>query len=198
MNAKKRAIFLDKDGTLVEDIPYNVDPERITLVRGAGVGLRMLAGAEFELVVVSNQSGAARGYFKECQLVAVEARLRELLREQGVALLACYWCPHHPEGAIARLAFECLCRKPMPGMPLRAAAEHGIDLEQSWMVGDILNDIEAGRRAGCRTVLIDNGNETEWQQGPHRWPHFTAPDLVTAASYILAADQKRRELERTP
>jgi D-glycero-D-manno-heptose 1,7-bisphosphate phosphatase len=97
-----------------------------------------------------------------------------------------YYCPHSPDGVITRYAIPCTCRKPMPGMLYRAAREHGLDLAQSWMVGDILDDIEAGRRAGCRTVLIDNGNETEWKRSPLRTPHLTAPNLYTAAAMIAA------------
>jgi histidinol-phosphate phosphatase family protein len=180
-----RAVFLDKDGTLIEDVPYNVDPERIRLTPGAAEGLRGIAAAGYLLIVVSNQSGVAHGYFAEEDLAAVERRLQELLGEQGVRLDGFYHCPHHPHGQVASYAVACSCRKPQPGLILRAAQEHDVDVTQSWLVGDILNDIEAGRTAGCRTILIDNGNETEWQLSPRRQPHFVVRDLREAAQVIL-------------
>ncbi len=179
-----RAVFLDKDGTLIEDVPYNVDPARIRLMPRAAEGLRALDAAGYRLIVVSNQSGVARGYFEEAALAAVETRLRELLAEAGVPLAGFYYCPHHPEGSVPAYAVECACRKPLPGLIERAAREHGIDLAASWLVGDILNDIEAGRAAGCRTVLLDNGHETEWILTPRRRPHHTAADLSEAAAVI--------------
>jgi len=190
---QKRAVFLDKDGTLVRDVPYNVDPARIELMPGAPKALAAFAAAGFELVVVSNQSGVARGLFEESALAAVEQRLTELLAP--VRLAGFYWCPHHPEGTRSRYAMDCLCRKPRPGLLLRAAAQHAIDLRASWFIGDILNDVEAGRRAGCRTILLDNGHESEWQLSPIRTPHITVADWATAASAILATESLRLERE---
>nr|WP_246350995.1 HAD family hydrolase [Deinobacterium chartae] len=183
------AVFLDKDGTLIEDVPYNVDPRRIRLMRGALEGLSALQRAGYALVVVTNQSGVARGLFAEEALGAVEARLRELLACAGVSLEGFYACPHHPEGRLSAYALECACRKPRPGLLLRAAEELGLDLAASWMVGDILHDVEAGRRAGCRALLLDTGGETEWVPGPLRTPHAVADDLREAARIILAATQ---------
>ena len=186
MAVSTRAVFLDKDGTLVEDVPYNADPELMRLAPGALEGVRLLAGAGYRLVVVSNQSGVAHGYFAEEALAGVEARLRELLAEGGVSLAGFYYCPHHPQGSVAGYDVACACRKPRDGLLRTAAREQGIDLTRSWMVGDILHDVEAGRRAGCRTVLIDNGNETEWELSPQRQPHFTASDLTEAARILLS------------
>jgi len=191
----KRAVFLDKDGTLIDDVPYNVDPALLRLARNAGPALRLMQQMDYRLIVVSNQSGVARGLFDEAALPPLFAALQDMLARQGVMLDGCYWCPHHPEGMAAGYAVECGCRKPMPGMLLQAAREHGIDLAQSWMVGDILNDVEAGRRAGCRTVLVDNGNETEWLRSPLRTPDIMAPDLLAAAQAMqhLDADRPLRE-----
>jgi len=183
-----RAIFLDKDGTLVEDVPYNVNPALIELTWKAGQGLQLLKQLGYALIVVTNQSGVAKGLFTETALDPVQHRLAERLAQYGVTLDGFYYCPHSPDGVISRYAIPCTCRKPMPGMLLRAAAEHGIDLAQSWMIGDILNDVEAGRRAGCRTVLIDNGNETEWKLSPLRTPHFKAANLHVAGTLIASAD----------
>lgn len=185
-----RAIFLDKDGTLIDDVPYNVDPEQMRLAPKAGVALRRLA-VNYRLIVVSNQSGVAHGFFDEKALRAVEQRLRQLLAEEGVVLDGFYYCPHHPSGADPRYRCRCACRKPQPGMLLQAAGEHLLDLARSWMIGDILDDIEAGHRAGCRAVLVDNGGETEWQMSPLRRPDFIVADLDAAADRIVAAEPPR-------
>ena len=179
------AVFLDKDGTLIEDLPYNVVPALIRRAPGAAEGVVRLHAAGYRLLIISNQSGVARGFFREGALAAVEETLRLLLSELGVPLAGFYYCPHHPEGVMPGYAIACSCRKPGPGMILRAAEDHAIDLERSWFVGDILDDVEAGRLAGCRTVLIDNGNETEWVLSPARRPHHRAADLSEAASLIV-------------
>jgi D-glycero-D-manno-heptose 1,7-bisphosphate phosphatase len=182
---RHRAVFLDKDGTLVENVPYNVDPDRIRLNPGAGAGLSMLHRAGFRQVVITNQSGVARGMFAEEALGPVEHQLRLLLAREGVPLAGFYYCPHHPESSDRRFAVDCTCRKPQPGLLRRAAEELRIDLAASWMIGDILDDIEAGRAAGCGTILLDNGFETEWQLSPQRMPDMLAEDLHHAASMIL-------------
>ncbi len=184
-----KAVFLDKDGTLIQDVPYNADPKRIALCRGAVRGLDRLKRAGYRLIVVSNQSGVARGYFPEESLIAVERRVRELLAEHDLDLDGFYYCPHHPDGVVTEYAIQCECRKPSPGMLIGAARGQEIDLGRSWMVGDILNDVEAGARAGCETILVDNGNETEWKMSPMRRPHFVVRNLFQAAQIILSRDE---------
>jgi histidinol-phosphate phosphatase family protein len=185
----QRAVFLDKDGTLIEDVLYNVDPAQIRLAPGAAEGLPRLQEAGFRLFVISNQPGVAHGFFAEEALGPVKDQLRELLASLGVTLDGFYYCPHHPAAAVPRYAVTCACRKPQPGLILAAARAGGIVLDQSWFIGDILDDVEAGRRAGCRTVHIDNGNETCWQRSPLRWPDFVAADLAEAARVITDADR---------
>jgi D-glycero-D-manno-heptose 1,7-bisphosphate phosphatase len=193
VSGHQRAVFLDKDGTLVVDVPYNVDPERMLLMPGAGEALRRLSDAGYKLIVVSNQSGVARGVFAESALPAVEQRLREMLADHGAPLSGFYYCPHHPDGAVVEYAVRCDCRKPQPGLLLRAAEEHGISVRESWMIGDILNDVEAGRRAGCRTILLDNGNETEWELSKERLPDCVVSDLRDAAALILCSSAVRHQ-----
>ena len=194
---KQRAVFLDKDGTLIEDVPYNVDPEQIRLTTGAGNGLQQLHQMGYQLIVISNQSGVARGYFPESALAAVEQRLCALLELFKVPLSGFYYCPHHPEGKVAEYAIECDCRKPAPGLLFQAARDRDIDLTASWFIGDILNDVAAGRGAGCQTILLDNGNETEWLLSSERIPHFRATDLAEAATIIrqeVEAKSRRQEI----
>jgi D-glycero-D-manno-heptose 1,7-bisphosphate phosphatase len=184
--AMSRAVFLDKDGTLIDDVPYNVDPARVTLACGAGSALRELKAHGYALIVVSNQAGVALGRFSLQALLGVELRIQELLRPDGVAIDAFYYCPHLPQAPNVRFAIRCLCRKPQPGLLRQAARDRHIELAQSWLIGDILDDVEAGNRAGCRTVLVHNGNETEWRLGLHREPDYLASSLRHAVSQILA------------
>lgn len=177
------AVFLDKDGTLVVDVPYDVDPDRVRLADEAGPALAALAAAGYRLVVVSNQPGVAYGYFDGAALLAVHRRVQDLLAPHGVRLDGFVWCPHAPrDGRPA-----CPCRKPAPGLLLRASRQLGLDLARSWLVGDILDDVEAGRAAGCRTVLLDVGNETEWDLAIARLPDHVVADLPAAARRILRA-----------
>jgi histidinol-phosphate phosphatase family protein len=178
------AIFVDKDGTLLEDVPYNVDPDAMKLAPGARQGLGILARVGVPIFVISNQGGVARGCFEIGALDGVEARLRELVASCGATLSGVYWCAHDARGSVSPYNRTCDCRKPAPGMLLRAAREHDLALQRSWFIGDILDDVEAGRRAGCRTVLIDNGNETVWRRGPLREPHLVAADMHRAALAI--------------
>lgn len=172
----RTAVFLDKDGTLVEDVPYNVDPARIRLLPDVRAGLHELRAAGFALVLVSNQPGVARGYFPAPALQGVRERLERLL---GLRLDGFYCCPHEPAQG------PCDCRKPAPGLLLRACRELSLDAGHSWMVGDILNDVEAGRRAGCRSILLNNGGETEWRLSPRREPHYLVTEFCQAAAIIL-------------
>ena len=183
-----KAIFLDKDGTLVEDVPYNVEPQKIRLCAGAAAGVRSLYQAGYQIFIITNQSGIALNYFPETALVEVHQHLQSVLAANGVPLSGFYYCPHHPDGSVSGYAVACECRKPKPGLLMQAAQEHQINLSQSWMIGDILNDVEAGRLAGCRTILIDNGNETEWELSRQRLPHHLVADLVEAARVIAAID----------
>lgn len=182
---RSRAVFFDKDGTLVQNVPYNVDPERMRLAPGALSCARRLREAGFRLFVVSNQAGVALGYHGEADLHRVRLHLERQFEAAGAALDGFYYCPHLRTGNVPGYARACGCRKPAAGLLRRAAREHGIDLSMSWMVGDILNDVEAGRRAGCRTVFLDVGNETEWDRSPLRWPDATVTTLREAADAIL-------------
>ena len=180
------AVLLDKDGTLLDDVPYNVDPGRMRLARGAAAALRDLGSLGVPLVVVTNQPGVAHGYHAEADLVPVRERLAAMFAEHGATLAGFYYCPHHPQGTVPAYMRACLCRKPMPGLLVQAASALRFALGRSWMVGDILNDVEAGRRAGCGTVLVDCGNETEWQLSPARLAHYVVPTLDAAARIVAA------------
>lgn len=185
----RAAVFVDKDGTLVEDVPYNVDPTRVRFTRRALEGLRILDACGYPIIVVSNQPGLALGRFDEAALRALAHALAGQLAAAGVRLTAFEACPHHPRGTVHPWGLSCICRKPAPGMLWKAARTHRLALERSWMIGDILDDVEAGRRAGCRTILLDVGHETVWKPGPLRVPHHRARDLLDAAHRIVLVDQ---------
>lgn len=174
----KKAIFLDKDGTMIQNVPYNVDREKIRFLPGVLQGLRALYEAGYILIIVSNQSGIGQGLFTELDVAKVGKYLDEKLIEWGSKLNGFYYCPHLPHDM-------CLCRKPSPDLLYQAAISQQIDLQNSWMIGDILHDIEAGNRAGCRTILINNNNETEWDLDPHRMPEYIVNDFPEATNVIL-------------
>jgi len=184
-NPNDRAIFFDKDGTLVEDAPYRADPMALKLLPGAAEGLAKLRAAGYRLFIVSNQPGVARGLFRESALEPVVRRLEELLEAKDAAIDGFYYCPHHPDGRVRGYAVECRCRKPSPGLIDDACREHGLDPLRSWMIGSVLDDVEAGRRAGCRTVMIQSR-----EGGPELGrEHLRAADLAKAADAILARER---------
>jgi len=168
----RRAVFFDRDGTLMEDAGYCGDPARVKVYPGVSGALGRLKAAGFAAVIVSNQSGIGRGLITEAQYRAVE---REFLRQTGAGLIdASYFCPDAP-GAPST------CRKPEPGMLLDASRDLGLDLALSWLVGDKSADIECGRRAGTRTILVFTGYGAQQDCQPD----FTAADAVEAVSLIL-------------
>ncbi|SKB80796.1 D-glycero-alpha-D-manno-heptose-1,7-bisphosphate 7-phosphatase [Dyadobacter psychrophilus] len=177
-----KAVFLDKDGTLIKDVPYNADPEKVLFETGVFQGLASLQAMGYQLVIISNQPGIALGLFSQKQLDDLITYFYQIFEQNGLTLSGFYYCPHRP-GENPDL---CTCRKPQAGLILQAAAALEIDLQQSWMIGDILNDVEAGNRAGCQTVLINNGNETEWLAGPFRTPDCLAKDFTEAVNFIYS------------
>jgi D-glycero-D-manno-heptose 1,7-bisphosphate phosphatase len=186
MREKRKAIFLDKDGTLVKDVPYNVDVSKIVYEDGVAESLKGFSENDYLLVVVSNQSGVARGMFTIDAINNVRRKIESDFRALGITLEAFYFCPHHPCGIVDNYAIDCNCRKPKPGLILQAASDLNVDLSESWMIGDILDDVEAGNRAGCNTILINNGNETEWMPGEFRVPTFSVTNMLEAAGIILS------------
>jgi D-glycero-D-manno-heptose 1,7-bisphosphate phosphatase len=191
-NAMNKAVFIDKDGTLVENIPYNIDPVKVCIYKDVPEALRMLNAKGFKIVVVSNQPGIALGHFKKRDFEKFIHFFYKRFEEQGIKLDGFYYCPHHPDGKVAKYSKECKCRKPKSGMILQAAEDLNIDISKSWMVGDILNDVESGKNAGCNTVLIDNGNETEWVLNGQRKPLYTFKKVISAAKMIIRYEKMQK------
>ena len=163
MTALKPAVFLDRDGVVIEDSHYLDDPSRVKLLPGAAETIAALNRAGWTIVVVTNQSGVARGLFSLDSVGAVHDHIATLLLQSFAKIDAFYFCPHHSEADVLEFRAECECRKPKPGLLRCAARELGLELAASWMIGDRVSDLEAGAAAGCRTALVRSGcgNEVE-------------------------------------
>jgi D-glycero-D-manno-heptose 1,7-bisphosphate phosphatase len=177
------AVFLDRDGTLVRDPGYLHDPGLVELLPGAAAGLAALARAGWPLVVVSNQSGIARGLYGPDAFTAVQVRIGELLAPHGVRFAGAYFCPHHPD-----ITGPCDCRKPGVALFRQAARELRLDLAKSWMAGDRLSDAEPALRLGGRGLLIESPEEPEEVARAHLLGIAVAPDLEAAARIIGPAE----------
>jgi D-glycero-D-manno-heptose 1,7-bisphosphate phosphatase len=191
----RRAAFVDRDGVineLIEEPDTGVfesplRPQDVKLMPHAAEALRRLKQASWLLVGVSNQPAAAKGTVSLEQLQAVQARVLELLAAEHVSFDAFEICWHHPDGVISELSGPCECRKPAPGMLLRAARELGVDLDGSWMIGDTAADVLAGRAAGCHTVLVENHGSVH-KRRPDAQPEAVVPTLDQAVEVVLRPD----------
>lgn len=183
-------VFLDRDGTVTEEVGYVNHPSRLNLLPGAAEGIALLNRAGVPVMLATNQAGVARGYFTEDLVEEVLTRLRSLLAEQGARLDAAYYCPHHPSVGLPPYRQACGCRKPKPGMLERGAREFGLDLNRCYGVGDKVSDVYFAHSVGARGVLVLTGyglGELTYQR--ESWkeqPDFIAEDLVQAAKWILA------------
>ena len=186
MNMSNKAVFLDRDNTLIEDPGYINHPDQVKLLDGVPEAIIELKDLGYKLVVVSNQSAVARGIVTEKVLNEIHDRLKQLLAEKGAFLDQIYYCPYHPDGVVRRYCKESNMRKPNPGMLLTAAEEMDIDLSQSWMIGDSTGDIEAGLRAGCRTIFIKHSWDCRSvYDGPDApKPRYSAVNLREATNII--------------
>lgn len=179
-----KAVFIDRDGTLIENAPDNIDPERVVLDDCAVEALKLMQQNDFLLIVTGNQGGIARGNYTAKEVDAVNRRIAALLAENDVYIDAFYYSPFHPDGIVPEFSINSDDRKPSSGMLLKAASAFNIDLSHSWVIGDMLDDVEAGRRAGCTTILYNNGNEADWRTDRFRQPHYIVNDLYKAACAV--------------
>lgn len=175
-----RAVFLDRDGVIIKDVDYLADPEMISFIPGSIAAIKSLQQS-FKIVLITNQSGVARGLIREDKLLEIHNILKKLLADRGTRLDAIYYCPHHPEADLADYRLDCECRKPKPGLIFKAATDLKIELSESYMIGDKESDIEAGNRAGCKSILIKPGRQLSG--GTKALAVF--PTLKKAASFIL-------------
>jgi D-glycero-D-manno-heptose 1,7-bisphosphate phosphatase len=177
------ALFLDRDGVINEEVEYLSDPARVSLIPGAAAAIAQFNAAGIPVVVVTNQSGLARGLFSVADLAAVTARLSDLLAADGARLDASYHCPHHPSGSVPALSIPCLCRKPGIQLLLDAARDLDLDLSRSALVGDKPSDLGAARAAGCLAVLVRTGYGAATER--EATADATFDDLYAATSWLL-------------
>nr|WP_027714500.1 D-glycero-beta-D-manno-heptose 1,7-bisphosphate 7-phosphatase [Desulfuromonas sp. TF] len=191
-SAKRRAVFLDRDGTINEEKDYLHRIEDFVFIPGAAEAIRRLKEAGFLVIVVTNQSGVARGYYTLEEVAILHRHMQRVLETVGAAVDGIYVCPHHPVEGVGEYRRECDCRKGRPGMLLRAAREHGIDLSRSYMIGDKIADVEAGEVAGCLPLMVLTGyGKTESAKiSSDRVRRFA--DLVDAADFILARNPAQK------
>src|SRR5205085_9043060 len=182
---KRPAVFIDRDGTLSEEVGYINHPSRFRLFPYSSEAIRVLNNAGWLAIVITNQAGVARGYFSEELIVNVHDQLKRDL--QDAQLDAVYYCAHHPSVGEPPYRFDCDCRKPKPGLIFRAAEEFNVDLEDSWMVGDRYGDVELARNAGVHSAFVLSGyGRGEWGYQKESWKH--QPDLV-AENFLEAVKQ---------
>ena len=187
----KRAIFLDRDGTLIREVAYLSRLEEVKILEQAASAVSRINRAGILAVVITNQSGVARGLLSEERLREINRSIARSFARRGACLDAFYYCPHHPGAGLVAYRQSCRCRKPQPGLLLEAAQELGIDLRRSCMVGDRLVDVQAGRSVGCTSVLVKTGlgmqELANWNGAPDRSgirPDFVATDLLEAVQWM--------------
>ncbi|MBN2397225.1 MAG: D-glycero-beta-D-manno-heptose 1,7-bisphosphate 7-phosphatase [Deltaproteobacteria bacterium] len=184
MSRKDGAVFLDRDGTINEEVGYLDSLNKLRIFPAAFEAVRMINESGMRVVVVTNQSGVARGLFDEAFVERVHQQVRKRFREQGAVIDRFYYCPHHPTEGIGRYRLACGCRKPEPGMLLRASQDLGIDLSASYVVGDTARDIELAHRCGSTGILVRTGyGMDEALSGVN--PAYIADDILDAARWIL-------------
>jgi len=190
-SGRYRAVFLDRDGTICEEVGYSVEGMR--LIPRAAEAVRLLNQNGFKVVVVTNQSGVARGFFPESLLEELHGEMNRQLEEEGASLDAVYYCPHHPTEGFPPYIQKCSCRKPAIGLLLKAAADLDLDLPSSYMIGDHISDVQCGQRMGARAILLLTGHGPEAAakiESCPQPPSYIAADLYEAIQWILQRPEK--------
>ena len=178
-----KAVFFDRDGTLIKDQNYLSEPAKIVLEPNVIEALKILQDQNYKLIIITNQSGIARGYFSLEDFWAVQNRLLEIFTKNGIKFTGSYYCPHHPEGKIALYTKICSCRKPAPGMILKAIKEHKIDPALSFMIGDKLDDVTAGARAQVKTIFLTKNFDSK--SSTIKPDYYTENLLDAVKNYII-------------
>jgi len=181
-----QGVFLDRDGVITSDPPhYAHKVDQLKLIPGSAGAIHLLNKNGFKVIVVSNQSGIARGYYTEKDIHIFNKSLKKELKKKEAQIDAFYYCPHHPEAKVKKYTAVCKCRKPKPGMIIQAAKEHNIYLSESFMVGDRQSDILAGKNAGCKTIHVLTGVGRDQNLKYKIEADFTSKDLLEAVESII-------------
>jgi D-glycero-D-manno-heptose 1,7-bisphosphate phosphatase len=183
--AVQPAVFLDRDGTINEEVGYLSRLEQLQLFPSSSAAIRILNQRGIPVIVVTNQSGVARGYFKEDFVHEVHSFLQEQLGMEDAHIDAFYYCPHHPTEGLSPYLQVCSCRKPEVGMLQQAARDLHLDLSRSYMVGDMMKDVLAGKKAGTKGILVMTGYGPGEKPDKGLLPDYTAPDLLAAVDWIM-------------
>ncbi len=190
---KNRAVFLDRDGTICEEVGYLNSAQQMCLIPRSAEAIRRLNEHNFKVIVITNQSGVARGLIPEENLADIHAEMVRQLKEEGAVLDGIYYCPHHPVEGYPPYLQECTCRKPATGLLEMAAQDFNLDLSSSYMVGDHFSDVECGKRIGAKTVLLLTGHGRQALERQQDWPSqpdYIAADLYGAVLWILEQERK--------
>lgn len=193
---KIRAIFLDRDDTIVDDPGYISKPEQVNLLPGVGDALGRLSLLGYKLFIITNQSAVARGMVTEEDLSKIHEKLLSMLEAKGITIEKVYYCPYHPEGIIEEYKKESYLRKPNPGMLFAARDEMNIDMEKSWMIGDSFRDISSGKAAGCRTILINPPQNPRHRKPDEPAADYEAVNIKEAANIVKMCHQKNRTVAK--
>ena len=184
-----KAVFLDRDGVITREPPYYAHRiDQLELISKSAEAIRLLNKSGFKVIVVSNQSGVARGYYQEKDIEIYNRVMKKKLEEEKAYIDAIYYCPHHPRAAIEKYKIDCECRKPKPGMLKQAEKDLNLNLKLSFLVGDKMSDIEAGYRAGCKTILVLTGQGNDELKKISKMnikPNYISKDLYTASQIIM-------------
>jgi D-glycero-D-manno-heptose 1,7-bisphosphate phosphatase len=185
----KRAVFIDRDGTISEEVGYINHPSRFRVFPYTAAAIKHLKEHDWLAIVVTNQAGVARGYFTEAMIKTVHSEMNRVIEQQGARLDAVYYCAHHPSVGDPPYRFDCDCRKPKPGLIMQAVKDFDIDLSASWMVGDRYSDVELAKNAGVHSMFVLSGyGRGEWEHQRPNWkeqPEQVAEDLLAAVQIIV-------------
>jgi len=189
---KQKAVFLDRDGTICEEADYSDSSEKIILFPFTAKAIKKLNEADYKVIIITNQSGIARGYFTVDKLNEIHTHLRTLLDREDAKVDDIYFCPHYPDGSVTEYAFECNCRKPRPEMIIKAEELHQIDLSVSYVIGDKLSDTQLTEELPLRSILVKTGYGTQeaakLDDEKSSRPDYIAEDLQEAVEWILASE----------
>jgi D-glycero-D-manno-heptose 1,7-bisphosphate phosphatase len=192
----RKAVFLNQIGVFVENPTNNGNSKNLKLVENGVQGLKKLHADGYELILLANHPGVALGHYSEQKVIESGEQIQRLFEKNGIPITAIYFCPHLLDGKVPQYSVNCFCKLPRPGMVFQAAREHDLSLVDSWMIGVSLDDIEAGRKAECNTILINsNGGLDEWNSSPFRRSQFTVPSFSEAVNIVCDAKEETKDEE---